>query len=393
MFLNFGLYKYFVVLNRLGAIQRKPLLVESTDKFSTVKAVNNNIVKEHSEIDSGNSIENVEETDDDLRAALKTEEQQAIPESDEINIVTGHYEIYSGNSIQNVKESDTDLGVTLKTKEQQSISEADEIEKKFEILLGCRKLPDILTIGFEKCGTVTLGSYLRIHPQIFKTHYENYHLFDYNSEISVQWYTRHKPCTTDGQLRMHKLAVAGRAPKAYKVVPNAKLLAIVRDPVDRAMSHHVHRIAKGIETKQANFDSLIASMLDKGEPLTANGSVLFKQSSYLERLRPWIDQYGLDKIHIVDGDNFVKNPVQELQDVERFLGLAPFITKDHFVYNESKGFYCLKMENDDTQCMSSKKGRPHPQMSNKTRTRLQEYFKPLNENFFKAIGRNFSWND
>ena len=301
--------------------------------------------------------------------------------------VKEHSETVSGNTIQNIEETDTDFNGLVNTEQLDN----DEAEKRYERLLGCRKLPDILTIGFEKCGTVTLDTYLGIHPQIFIAYEGNYELFNKDSTVSVQDYTRKKPCTPQGKFRLNKLATPGTTEKTYKVIPNAKLLAIVRDPVDRAMSHYIHRLDKGLESTQSNFDRTIASIMDYNKPFSVKSSILFSQSRFLEELEPWIANYGLDKIHIVDGDNFVKNPVQELQKVERFLGLKPFITEDHFVYSARKRFYCLK-ENNNAKCMPPKKGRPHPQMSNETRSRLQEYFKPLNENLFMTIGMTFSWN-
>ena len=206
----------------------------------------------------------------------------------------------------------------------------------------------------------------------------------------MQEYTRNKTCTPAGQLRLNKLANEGTAKNAYKFIPNAKLLAIVREPVERAMSHYLMLVERGIASNRSNFDSTIASIMDYGKPFSVESSPLFSWSHFLKRLKPWIAKYGLKDIHIADGDIFVKNPVEELQKIENFLGLQPFFTADHFVYNAEKGFYCLN-ENNDAKCMPRRKGRPHPQMSNETRTRLQQYFKPLNDKLFRTIGRNFSW--
>ena len=258
---------------------------------------------------------------------------------------------------------------------------ADKVEKRLEILLGCRKLPDILTIGFEKCGTDTLDLFLGIHPQIFLQAREGYYqLFNDASEVSVHEYTKDQQCTPKGQLRLDKLATQGTAEKTHRFVPNAKLLAIVKEPVNRAMSHYVHRMENGMEDERSNFDSVIASIMDKDIPSTVQASVLFRQSSFPARLKPWIAEYGLNNIHIVNGDNFVHNPMEELQKLEKFLGFKPYITEDKFVFNEERGFYCIKLENDE-RCMLSKKERQHPEMSGETRMRLEEYFKPLN-NFF-----------
>ena len=259
-------------------------------------------------------------------------------------------------------------------------------------ILGCRKLPDILIIGYEKCGTVTLKSYMGIHPQIYIANpLANYKLFDKESKTGVQTYTKRKPCTPRGKFRLEKLSTRGTVEKTFRVVPDIKLIAIMKEPVERSMSHFVHRKAIGIEKKSYTFDSMIASIMDHNRPFTLKASVLFRQSRYIDRLEPWIAAYGIDKIHVVDGDNFVKSPAEELQKVEKFLGLKPHVSDEHFVYNPVKKFYCLKTHGNEA-CMSSSKGRPHPVMSNVTRARLQQYYKPYNEKLFMTIGRNFSWN-
>ena len=255
----------------------------------------------------------------------------------------------------------------------------------------CRKLPDILIIGFEKCGTVTLKSFLGIHPQILvPSLYKNYNLFNKGTNLKVTQYTRNQKCTPAGKLRLEKLSTWGTALKTYRVIPKVKLIAIVREPVERTMSHFVHRIAIGKEKKPYNFDKTIADMMSGKGPIKQTASVLFRQSQYIDRLRPWISKYGIRNIHIVDGGAFAKHPAMELQKVERFLGLKPYITEKNFVYNPAGTFYCLK-DRGKVSCMSKNKGRAHRSMSDETRTSLQRYYQPYNEDLFQTIGRRFPW--
>ena len=86
-------------------------------------------------------------------------------------------------------------------------------------------------------------------------------------------------------------------------------------------------------------------------------------------------RFGEDT-YCLDGDNFVKNPTEELQKVEQFLGLKSYISPNKFVYNRVKQFFCLKQVDQDS-CISSNKGRSHPNMLQATRNRLQEYYRPL----------------
>ena len=256
----------------------------------------------------------------------------------------------------------------------------------------CQLLPDILIIGFEKCGTMTLRTYLGSHPKIYITNtnlsipYFNSHNFQ-----SIEKFTRNMSCTPDGKLRLEKISTYGIARKAYKAVPNIKLIAMFREPVERALSHHIHRIARKKEPVE-DFDVRIKSLMDENKP-KGFASVLFRQSIFVDRLQQWLETYGLNNIYFVDGDKFIEDPASELHKLEKFLGISTYFSKDHFVYNPDKKFYCLRVQGNMTNgCMSKDKGRPHPLMSNLTRIRLQQYFKPFNEKLFTAIGRNFSWN-
>ena len=255
----------------------------------------------------------------------------------------------------------------------------------------CSHFPDIILVGFEKCGTITLLSYLGTHPEILLTSAGVIHYFDSDFRTNSKVFPKRTPCkpTPQRKLKLEKISVFGSAMKVYESIPNVKLLAIVREPVERVMSHYVHLVAERKE-KPNNFDARIKTFLDnrtnENETITSSG--MFRQSTYIDRLQQWFQVFGRDKIHVVDGDNFVKHPASTLNKIETFLNISSYFTDDHFVYNKEKKFYCLKKSG----CMGKQKGRPHPNMTDITRKRLQAYFKPFNEKLFNTLGQRFSWN-
>ena len=253
----------------------------------------------------------------------------------------------------------------------------------------CKLYPDIIIVGFEKCGTITLLRYFGAHPEVFIILTgSNTPYFDPVIHISFETFTKHMPCTPARKLKLEKISCAGSAVKVFETLPNVKLLAIVREPVERAMSHYLHNVAERKE-KPNNFDAIIKSLLDarENESVAVTTSELFQHSTYIDLLKQWLQTFGRDKIHVVDGDNFVKHPAFELNKVEKFLNISQYFTEDHFVYNPGKQFFCLK----ETGCMGSNKGRPHPNMTEIIRKRLQAYFKPFNEKLFLALRQRFSW--
>ena len=258
----------------------------------------------------------------------------------------------------------------------------------------CRVIPDILVVGMEKCGTTTLRTFLGIHPQIFvplplevnvflTARFENFTLSDYFEFKKERNQTL--KCTPDGMLRMEKAGIGVKhAERVYQYSRNMKLIAIVREPTERALSHFLGYTERDVIPKNVSFEESIR------EDTPYRRCPLY-WSRYADRLQTWIDIYGKEKILILDGDEFARNPVTELKKVEDFVGISKFIGQEHFVYNAEKRFYCLKTET--IECMGDDKGRTHPVMRNETRMQLKQYFGPINERFYNMIGRRFDWDN
>ena len=274
----------------------------------------------------------------------------------------------------------------------------------------CRFLPDILIFGFDKCGTMTLRQFLSVHPDIFITQKNGNNKFfkevaenDYSHNSVAVSLNEKTECTPKGKLRLEKL-VNSRFPESeYKYVPNIKLIAIVKEPVERTMSHYVHLVAQTDKPlKMSDFDlcarRLVSSPLGpsskaEGDDHRCDGTNhIITTSMYATSLKEWVDIFGVENILIIDGDNFVSNPVEELRKAGDFIGLEHKISESDFYYDKQKKFYCIR-EEGNAGCMSEKKGRPHPPMANSTRKLLKDFIKPYNEEFYKLIGRTFPWDD
>ena len=96
------------------------------------------------------------------------------------------------------------------------------------------------------------------------------------------------------------------------------------------------------------------------------------------------------QILVIHGDEFAKDPYPLLKRTERFLGLKPYIGREHVVWVEKKGFYCPMYQNK-TRCLPETKGRKHPQISNKTIEKLRDYYRPYNRKFEKMVNHIFEW--
>ena len=195
--------------------------------------------------------------------------------------------------------------------------------------LKCRILPDILLVGFEKCGTSALRTFLGSHPKIFilqplqpnsffARRYENLTLSEYYQRFNEEHKTSLQ-CTPDGMLRFEKIANGVKyAERVYQYIPNVKLIAIVREPIERAMSHFVHFVEYNFIPLNATFE----------EAISAHSPYMrcpLYWSYYADRLQTWVDVYGANNILILDGDKFVKDPFSGLKMVEDFVGISNHI--------------------------------------------------------------------
>lgn len=73
---------------------------------------------------------------------------------------------------------------------------------------------------------------------------------------------------------------------------------------------------------------------------------------YYTQLKPFIEVFGLSKMHFIDGGGLVTSPTREFQSIESFLGLRDEL---EFKFNEEKGFPCL--HRPVPMCLSKAKGR------------------------------------
>lgn len=128
-----------------------------------------------------------------------------------------------------------------------------------------------------------------------------------------------------------------------------------------------------------------------------------RRSMYDVHLTRWLRYFALDQFHFLSAENFVADPAEELQKVERFLGLRHKLTADLFYFNRARGFYCMcvdqrrRQSNPDRQvvgdgkCLSSSKGRAHPTIDPGVLNKLRQFFRPHNDRLYKMVGIDFGW--
>ncbi len=183
-------------------------------------------------------------------------------------------------------------------------------------------LPNFIAIGAQRCGTTWLTANLRTHPQVFiPPARKEVHFFDQHYERGIGWYESYFP---DNSIKSSHRAIGEITPRYIfdssvpsriaDHLPSVRLLAILRNPVDRAYSHYGLRVRdQGIQT---DFRSFIEMNIE-------NNDDVFERGKYSQQLRRYLEYFEEDQIHIVIFERFVNNPEQVRSEVADFLGISP----------------------------------------------------------------------
>jgi hypothetical protein len=200
-------------------------------------------------------------------------------------------------------------------------------------------LPNFFIIGAAKSGTTALYRYLRQHPEIFMTERKELHHFSYTyvtkqtngpndyirsaitDEIEYeQLFDDVRDEKAIGEASPTYIYVPGTAERIYEKIPHAKLIAILRNPADRAYSAFMHCIRDNRETV-----STFKEALDLEDQRVENnwGPIYHykRMGFYYEQLARYYSLFPKEQIKIVIYDDFSSDPNSVISDLYQFLGV------------------------------------------------------------------------
>jgi len=243
--------------------------------------------------------------------------------------------------------------------------------------------PDFLIIGTERGGTTSLYTYLLtenskvISPALRK----EIHFFDQNYYKGWTWYLSHFPARgggiLSGEASPHYYFFPEAGQRIGEDLPGAKLIILLRNPIERAYSHYQHEFALGYE--HLSFKEAIGREVEvtddvwKPKSLRVNGTSQYVHFSYLSKglyaqhLQSWFEKIPRERFLILKSESFFDNPGETLSRVLHFLGLPssnPFAFKK---YNE---------------------GRYEP-LDSGMRSRLAKFYEPYNDKLSELLGMDF----
>ncbi len=193
------------------------------------------------------------------------------------------------------------------------------------------KLPHFLIIGAPKAATSWLSRYLRAHPGVFMPPSE-IHYFDRYYDKGLDWYGGLFQRAGDDQVRGEKSATYLASPEVPEriiaLVPKVKLIAQLRNPIERAYSDYCMLLRRG---------DVGRNMEDYLDPARASRQRFISDGEYGHHLTRWLTQFPREQLFVLLYDDIKAKPTDVLADVSAFLHiqqqpapslLRPFNVKD-----------------------------------------------------------------
>jgi hypothetical protein len=177
-----------------------------------------------------------------------------------------------------------------------------------------------------RSGTTSVAQALAEHPDVFMPPGKEIHFFDQRFDLGVEWY-RARFAGARGQ------AAIGEATPRYMydpravarmadVIPDARLVAILRNPVDRAYSHWQHERARGREDLPfAGAVDAEPHRLESEDAIRASHFAYLDRGRYLGQLRRVCRHFPREALHVVIFERFRESPEPAYAALCRFLGV------------------------------------------------------------------------
>lgn len=256
---------------------------------------------------------------------------------------------------------------------------------------GLRGLPDFLIIGAMKSGTTSLFHCLAQHPELIPAYRKEVHYFDQTDADfasrtgNLTWYQSHfpikamiRPRSLIYEATPKYLCHLSSAKRISMVIPNTRLVLLLRNPTQRAISHYFYRGRNPPDPKLLH-DAMIEDIARR-PLLEPTGDIVSGKPDYMSYVgrgiyRPQIERFleyfDPADLHVIESQQFFEMPAPVLADLFEFLG----VRSDFPIRNLTARNVSLRRQ-IVWPC---------------TLKLLDDFFRPHNELLFELLGTRFNW--
>ena len=260
-----------------------------------------------------------------------------------------------------------------------------------------RVLPDFLIVGAMKSGTTSLFHYLTQHPGFCQPSTKEVHFLDNPTfyRFGEKWYRSYFPTRSQMESLGQQLGyrpVTGEATpsmvsdvyaiNAHKHVPDARLVMVLRNPVDRAYSHYHHMRRSFFGEPLSFWDALdaeerrIGARRPPANTRQRQQKRSFKRYSYarrgmyIDQIEHWLQYFPREQLKIFSYEQLVNSPDEVCNELCAHIGLPPMT----FETGEKRNT-----------------GHYNEPMEERCRERLTELYRPYNRRLFTFLGEDWGW--
>lgn len=255
-----------------------------------------------------------------------------------------------------------------------------------------RVFPDFIIIGVQKSGTTSLYSYLCQHPELLPSCTKEVHFFDGGLNPSIDnfqkgqaWYRAHFPLKRN--VNAHQKAFEATpiymfnplaSKRIFDLLPKVKVIALLRNPTERAISHYFHEkqkqreslpIYEALQQEEARLAPIIKDK-DYKNPIFKNCSYK-SRGLYKDQLERYLKYFPWRQILVINSDEFFAEPENTLRQVFEFVEV-------------DTGY---RVKNLTPRNVANNKSDVSPE----TYEYLYNYFLPHNKALYELVGKSYGW--
>jgi len=260
------------------------------------------------------------------------------------------------------------------------------VDRTISILFGRYTAPNFIIVGAQKSGTTSLWNYLVAHPNVKKALVKEVHFFEDNYDRGRNFYLGFFPskCGENqitGEASPYYLFHPAVPQRMANMLPDAKIVVVLRNPIERAYSHYNH--SRRLSREPSSFEDVVGREVDLinagqspvfdtqiSDPVSHRRSYV-SRGIYAPQLLRWTEFYSSERTLVIKSEDLFADPDTYAGRVVEFLGLSsadhPLRTFPHV-----------------------NRGTPGNHLAPDMRRLLRDFYRPYNQELAKLVDFDIS---